>query len=86
MTTLKINTIINKDNIIKEINKFRLQNKNKWYQIELHFNEYLYKMKCFDTWVQLNYIIQNDNILYNEPSSMDLTPSKFKQYLNDIIR
>ena len=80
MTTLKINTII------KEINKFRLQNKNKWYQIELHFNEYLYKMKCFDTWVQLNYIIQNDNILYNEPSAMDLTPSKFKQYLNDIIR
>lgn len=80
MNTLKIESN-DKNEVVKLINKFRLENKNKWYQIDLTFNGFTYKMKAYNTWVQLNYKYQNDKLLYNNPSSMDINITEFKNYL-----
>jgi hypothetical protein len=85
METLKIKTL-DKNLAIKEINKFRLKNKNKWFQIELTYFEYVYRMKIFNTWVQLNYQYQNDKLNFNNPSVMDLNVKNFKNYLSESIK
>jgi len=96
METLKINpigslysNILYKEIIIKEINKFRLKNKNKWYQVEVRLNNYQYRMKCYGTWVQLNYIYEDDGqnfIICNDGSAMDISTENFKKYLFDVIK
>jgi len=75
-----------KDAIIKLINKHRLSNKNKWYQVSVSCNGYNYEMKCFDTWIQTCYVYKDNKMLYNESSSMDLSVSKFKEYLKGVIK
>ena len=52
METLRITTS-NKEEAIKQINKFRLSNKNNWYLIELNYSPYIYKMKIYNTWIQV---------------------------------
>ena len=86
MNTLKINNDVPKNEVIKLINKFRLQNKNKWYQVELHYSPYIYKMKIYNTWVQLCYQTKDGIILNNNPSIMDMNISQFKDYLNNVIK
>ena len=84
-----MNTLVesNKDKqtLIKLINKHRLENKNKWYQISISLNGYNYEMKCFDTWAQLCYVYKNNKLLHNSPSSMDLSIKSFKEYLDNTI-
>ena len=56
------------------VNKFRLQNKNKWYQIAFEnetSGERKY-LKCFNTWVQITEVPVIDTV-------MDLKPTEFIQ-------
>jgi hypothetical protein len=85
MDTLKINEA-SKDEAIKKINKFRLENKNSWYQVELTYSPYVYKMKIYNTWVQLFYCYKGEELLYNSPSVMDLNIGDFKNFLQRAIQ
>lgn len=78
-----------KETVIKEINKFRLSNKNNWFQVHIRYNGYEYKMKIYNTWVQLNYTYKDDGnnfLLYNNSSNMDMNVKEFKNYLNKAIK
>lgn len=85
MYTEVITTITDKKEVIKLINKTRLENKNKWFQISLYFNGYNYEMKIYNTWVQLCYVYKENKFFYNNPSSMDMNIKSFKEFLNNII-
>jgi len=85
METLRITTN-NKDEAIKEINKFRLQNKNKWYQIELNYSHFVYKMKIYNTWIQIFMQCENEQINYNTSGAMDINIKEFKETLNNLIK
>ena len=85
---MKTLTEFNKDKetLIKLINKHRLDNKNKWYQCSVSCNGFNYEIKAFDTWVQLCYIYEDNKLLYNSPSPMDMSIKEFKQFLSKIIK
>jgi len=84
MNTLILNTN-DKDAAIKAINAHRLQNKNNWYQIDLTYTPNRYRLKCFDTWVQVA-ICNESGKEYRTGSSMDMNIGQFKQYLHDLIK
>lgn len=71
--------------IIKEINKFRLENKNSWYQVQITCNNYTHKIKAFGTWLQICRTYEGEKLLYNNPSSMDIKPTQFKQHIKSIL-
>jgi hypothetical protein len=85
---MKTLIILNKDKetIIKLINKHRLENKNKWYQISMYLNGLNYEIKCFETWIQICYVYKNNKLLYNAASPMDLSIKQFKQHLNKVLK
>ena len=85
METLRITTS-NKEEAIKQINKFRLSNKNTWYQIELNYCAYVYKMKIYDTWIQIFMQCENNIINYNTSGAMDINIKEFKETLNNLIK
>ena len=84
MNTLTINTS-DKEDAIKQINAFRLENKNRWYQIELNYDTHVYKMKIYNTWVQIFRKVKDGNILWNDSSAMDIKVGEFKKYLQEKI-
>lgn len=62
------------EQLIKDINKIRLNNKNKWYY---YTNRNLgIELKAFDTWIQILRINGK-----NYPSVMELTVGEFKKHL-----
>ena len=85
MKTLQINNS-DKAQIIKTINKYRLENKNSWYQVEIKHNSITYKIKAFKTWVQILRACNGETILYNDSSAMDQSPTEFKEYLKSAIK
>tara|TARA_R100000951_G_scaffold115320_1_gene123036 strand:+ start:899 stop:1156 length:258 start_codon:yes stop_codon:yes gene_type:complete len=85
METLRITTT-NKEEAIKEINKFRLSNKNNWYQIELNYSPYVYKMKIYNTWIQIFMQCENNTINYNTSGPMDINIKQFKEKLSNLIK
>tara|TARA_R110000851_G_scaffold308761_1_gene467799 strand:- start:1644 stop:1901 length:258 start_codon:yes stop_codon:yes gene_type:complete len=85
METLKLKET-NKNEAIKKINAFRLENKNKWYQVELNYNPFIYKMKVYNTWVQLFYCYEGNELKYNNPSEMDMKVGEFKNFLQNSIK
>ena len=85
METLHINNNTSKNDIIKQVNKFRLKNKNKWFQVEIEYVPYTYKLKCFNTWVQLMYKCENNKVICNLGSDMDISVKDFKEHLNIYI-
>jgi len=80
---------INEKNInetVKQINRFRLSNKNSWYLINIEPNNkdifYTYRLKCFSTWIQIFIKYDNKyNILYKDSFYMDAKVKDFKDYL-----
>jgi len=75
---------------VKQINRFRLSNKNSWYLINIEPNNkdifYTYRMKCFDTWIQIFIKYDNkDNIVYKDSFYMDAKVKDFKEYLQGNI-
>ncbi len=86
METLTIKNTT-KEDAIKQINKFRLQNKNRWYQISLFLGRYKYEMKVYNTWVQIGRKRDKETnyLHYDHPSAMDLNIKQFKEYLNTFI-
>jgi len=76
-----------KEEAIKEINKFRLANKNKWYQVELELGRHKYKMKIYNTWAQISrkYFLDTMEFIHDYPSGMDLKVNEFKNYLNEYL-
>jgi len=71
--------------IVKEANKFRLQDKNNWYQLQITCNNYTHKIKAFGTWLQICRTYKDENLLHNNPSCMDITPTQFKQHIKSIL-
>lgn len=68
------------ENTIKIINKERLSNKNKWW---IYFGSYKgigFKIKAYNTWVQ---IFETDN--FKDSSGMDISVSDFKKYLFETL-
>ena len=87
MNTLKLNGAnLNKKEIIKAINKHRLNNKNRWYQVEIICSTYIYKLKAFNTWVQLAYCYDGEYLKSNDSSVMEQTVTEFKNYLDNLIQ
>ena len=87
MNTLKLNLEIGKKQVIKQVNKFRLSNKNKWYQIEVTTNNFIYQLKVFGTWVQIGKkrFLDTKELIHNYPSNMDISVKEFKEYLTRFI-
>ena len=85
---MKTLTEFNKDKetLIKLINKHRLNNKNRWYQCNVSCNGYNYKIKGYNTWVQLCYVYKNNKLLYNTALPMDVSAKDFKEFLNNTIK
>jgi hypothetical protein len=72
MDTLKqvYNSNSNSIEIAKNVNKFRLSNKNKWFQICFE-HETLgtqYYLKIYNTWVQITQVNRIDTSMDNKPS------------------
>ena len=65
---------------VKLINKIRLNNSNKWYQINLSYKDEIYNIKAFNTWLQ---IFSNGNTDYS--NCMDETTKQFKQHLFQVL-
>ena len=80
MNTLTINTS-DKDEAIKQINTFRLKNKNKWYQINLTYLPFTFKMKAYVTWIQIDRKYEGENLINNAGSPMEQSVGQFKTYL-----
>lgn len=75
------------DEVVKEINKARLRNKNQWFQVEVFMEEYKYQFKIFNTWAQIGRKrwINTGQLVYNDPNCMDQKVSEFKEYLSKFI-
>lgn len=69
------------------INKIRLQNKNNWYQLNITTATNLYKIKAYNTWLQLIYVCNKDTLQlkYKDSSPMDLKPTQFKEFIKSRI-
>ena len=69
------------------INKIRLQNKDHWYQLHITTSTNLYKIKAFNTWLQLIYVYNKDTLQlkYKDNSPMELTPTQFKDFIKHRI-
>jgi hypothetical protein len=81
MRTLVINTEKTNERIVNEINKFRLDNKNNWYEISLVYYDFNIHIKAFNTWLQI-IRVYNDNLLYyNHSGPMDINSTKFKSII-----
>ena len=85
MQTL-VETNKDKPTLIKLINKHRLENKNKWYEISVALNGFNYELKCYNTWVQLAYVYKQNKLIYKSSSGMDISVKEFKEYLNNLIQ
>ena len=70
--------VIGKESIVSEINKARLENKNKWIGISINDGEI--KLKIYNTWIQ---IAINNGI--KDSSPMELKPKAFKEWLENYI-
>ena len=75
---------------IKQINRFRLKNKNVWYLINIQPNNKdifgTYRLKCFDTWIQILVRYDNkNNIVYRDNFYMDAKVKDFKEFLEGNI-
>ena len=85
MNTLQITVPTRKEDIIKQANKFRLANKNKWYQLEIHYSPNVYKIKAYNTWLQIIRTERDGQVISNSSGVMDITATQFKQSLDSII-
>jgi len=70
----------NATSLAKEVNKWRLQHKDKWYQVCFE-NETSGKkqyLKCYNTWVQISEVGQIS-------TTMDLKPGEFLKNIKEGI-
>lgn len=84
MKTLKLKNE-NKKETIRKINKFRLENKNLWYQVEITDGKQVHKIKAFNTWIQICRTYRNNNFIFDNPTAMDITPTEFKKHIETIL-
>lgn len=75
----------NPNEIIKQVNKFRLEHKNNWYQVHIIYNGFEFKGKFFNTWAQIFRKYENGKCLYDSPSPMDQKIGAFKEWLTKSI-
>jgi len=72
------------ENIIKEVNTIRKENKNKWYYLikTYKYNEKIFdiQIKGFNTWLQ---VLNINGILHN--SNMDISITEFKSNIENAI-
>lgn len=65
---------------VKHVNKTRLENKNKWYFLNLVVNDKQVMIKGFGTWLQ----VFNVNGL-NIPTVSDISVNDFKKLLSENV-
>lgn len=75
-----------REELIKDINKTRLENKNRWYYFKANFKNNILEFKAFDTWVQRLDAYQEDsngNLFRNfsNSSPMELSVKDFKAWV-----
>lgn len=71
---------ISKELFIKEINKIRLANKNKWFVVTATVDGKNVQIKNYNTWPQ---IMRVDGITM--PSPMEMNVSEWKNFINTHI-
>lgn len=71
---------MNTQDFIKHVNKTRLENKNKWYFLNLVVNDKKVMIKGFGTWLQ----VFNVNGL-NIPTVSDISVNDFKKLLSENV-
>lgn len=76
-TTLIYNSQTDVNELVKQVNKVRLANKNNWYQVsfENETSGQLTRIKCYNTWIQLS-----EKPLFS--NAMDMKIKEFKENLN----
>ena len=74
-------TVNEKNEALKLINKVRLANKNKWYFIELNYNNKIYQIKAFGTWLQVFKLNLNFNPSIDYSNAMDQTIKQYKEHI-----
>lgn len=71
---------MNTQDFVKYVNKTRLENKNKWYFLNLVVNDKQVMIKGFGTWLQ----VFNVNGL-NIPTVSDISVTDFKKLLSESV-
>ena len=71
---------MNTQDFVKHVNKTRLENKNKWYFLNLVVNDKQVMIKGFGTWLQ----VFNVNGL-NIPTVSDISVADFKKLLSESV-
>jgi len=72
---------MNTQKAIYTINKKRLNNKNKWYVLQLNVNGVDISLKGYNTWIQR---LEIGNLNYS--SGMGISVSEFKNFLQDTLK
>lgn len=76
------------EELIKDINKTRIANKNNWVVFEAYFKGYFLQFKLFDTWIQRIEIntklngLDSYKLFRIASSPMDISVKEFKQFIN----
>lgn len=79
----------NIEELIKDINKTRIANKNNWVVFEAYYKGDFLQFKMFDTWIQrleIHTKVNNHDIwnLFRIASSpMDISVKEFKQFVKE---
>lgn len=74
-----------KSEALKLINKIRLSNKNKWYFIELTYNNRVYQIKAFNTWLQVFRLNLKFNPSIDYSNSMNQNIKQYKEHILSIL-
>lgn len=67
--------------LIAEINKLRKDNKNKWVNTHLDYNQQSIGVKFYDTWMQILII---GGVTHS--SNMGISVKQFNEFLNEAIK
>ena len=82
-----------KSEAVKLINKIRLNNKDSWYYIDLIYNNKVYQIKAFGTWLQIFRLHIDKNMCciesklpcFDYSNCMDQTIKQFKQHITNVL-
>ena len=75
----------NIEDVLKQVKKARLENKNKWYQVEIVYKGFKYQLKIYNTWIQIfrKIDIETNTFCWDTPSPMDMKVGEFMNYIRE---
>lgn len=72
-----------RDDFVKKVNTIRRNCKKEWCDCTIEVETAVYRLKFYDTWIQIFRKIENGTVQNIGGSTMGLSVSDFKQFLHD---